>query len=522
MIHIPQPTGHTLPTNKAVHTLNQPIIPLIKRKKLANWEIPHGMDRDHQTFIDHDCILDKQGYPIYPNQQTKFFLKPRDNITNFGSVGFTKTINCDNRAEGAWKVQRYKCLGVLLCDNNGCDYTGPPPTGPGKIKELLKLKLPCSGRAGECPGTVYWKECEGTCTQFDTHKDTGWGLMRHHGYHDHPWQTAKKANLLAKSKFIKQMKNNPKARALKLKIGIPDPDSTTNPFNSVVDIHKSFGNSNWLRYLRQEILCELNLGPEQKGAGLGDLFILEMFEWDRKGLEIILLSFRGGNKHFTFQTKWMAEMLLARSEEANKMYSSGLLLDVTYRFFENGYLLTTLMYFSTINCWIPVQLSWIRGLSEDYYKNHFLDKRDQLLRSVVDFSSAQQNGFIAACVELFNVSEKAAIGYLKGCSHHFQASVTRIKQNQSIIKADEVKPFETLCTRLLLTNTKAVHTHEERIDEICRRFPKVKKWLDWWTMSDVEATLFPSQRVMLEDSPYGGDGLPSLTNAQESMHRVYY
>ncbi|OAV97894.1 hypothetical protein PTTG_25866 [Puccinia triticina 1-1 BBBD Race 1] len=88
--------------------------------------------------------------------------------------------------------------------------------------------------------------------------------------------------------------------------------------------------------------------------------------------------------------------------------------------------------------------------------------------------------------------------------------------------ADEVKPFEKLCHNLLLTNSEAGQTHEERINEIWRCFPKVKKWLDWWTMSDVEATLFPSRWVMLEDSPDGDDGLPNTTNAQESMHRVYY
>ncbi|OAV85813.1 hypothetical protein PTTG_30251 [Puccinia triticina 1-1 BBBD Race 1] len=55
-----------------------------------------------------------------------------------------------------------------------------------------------------------------------------------------------------------------------------------------------------------------------------------------------------------------------------------------------------------------------------------------------------------------------------------------------------------------------------------RRFPKVKAWLDWWTMADVESMLFPSRRKMLEDCPNGNDQLPSSTNAQESMHRVYY
>jgi hypothetical protein len=41
-------------------------------------------------------------------------------------------------------------------------------------------------------------------------------------------------------------------------------------------------------------------------------------------------------EHFTFQTKWMAERLLAQDHK-NTVYSGGLISDVTYRFFENGY-----------------------------------------------------------------------------------------------------------------------------------------------------------------------------------------
>ncbi|OAV88860.1 hypothetical protein PTTG_28901 [Puccinia triticina 1-1 BBBD Race 1] len=529
------PMDPTFPI-EAPHPPARLIVPLTKRKKPSNWDIPHGMDRDHVTYIDHDCILDEQGYPIYPNRLTKFVLKPGDNITNFGSVGFSKTINCDSRADGAWKVGGTDALVSFCVTTAGVITPGLPPPGPEKFKSSLICKnLPCGGSAGECPGTVYWKACKGTWTRFDTHKDTGWGLLRHHGYHDHPWPTAKKADPLAKAKFVEEIKKNPRARALELKVGVPNPENTTQPFSSVADIHKSFGNLDRLRYLRREVLRELNLSPEKNGAGMGDMFILGMFEWDRKGLEIISSSFSGGNEHSTFQTKWMAERLLARSEEGNKLYSGGLLSDVTYRFFENGYLLTTSMYCSEINRWIPVQLSWIRGLSERYYQTHFAvlfkqfmipsilkDEREQLVRSVVDFSSAQRNGFIAAFMEVFNTTNQVAIGHLKGCSHHFEASVTRIKRYRSVIMADEVKPFETMCTNLLLTNAKAGKTHEERIDEIRWRFPKVRKWLDWWTMSDVEATLFPSRRVMLKDSPNGEDGLPSSTNAQESMHRVYY
>ncbi|OAV95379.1 hypothetical protein PTTG_26661 [Puccinia triticina 1-1 BBBD Race 1] len=500
--------GKSSPSNVASPSVAHPIVP-VKKTKLQNWEIPHGMDRDHQTFIDHNCVLNKKGYPIYPNRQTSFVLKPGNTITNFGYVGYSKKNTVDSCAEGAWKVRRYKCLGVMLCNNDSCDYTGPPPTGRGKIREFLDAKLPCEGSAGECPGTVYWKECKGTCIRFDTHKETGWGLMRYHGYHDHPWPTAKKADPLSRAEFSEEIKKNPKASALELKVGAPNPDATHQAFTSVVDIHESFGNSDRLRYLRREILRELNLGPENKGAGMSDKFIMGMFDWDRKGMHIISLSYREGKEHFTFQTQWMAERLLARSEEGNKLYSGGLLSDVTYRFFDNGYLLTTSMYCNQINRWIPVQLSWIRGLTERYYQTHFAvlfkqfitpsilqEERDQLLQSVVDFSSAQRNGFIAACMEVFNVSNKAAISHLKGCHHHFQASVTRIKQNRSVIMADEVKIFETLCHNLLLSNAEAGKTHEERIDKIRRCFPK--------------------------DSPNGDDGLPNTTNAQESMHRVYY
>jgi hypothetical protein len=65
-------------------------------------------------------------------------------------------------------------------------------------------------------------------------------------------------------------------------------------------------------------------------------------------------------------------------------------------------------------------------------------------------------------------------------------------------------------------------THEEKIDELRRLFPKAKRWLDWWTLSDVESMLFPSRRPLLEDTGDADKGLPETTNAQESMHQLYY
>jgi hypothetical protein len=75
-----------------------------------------------------------------------------------------------------------------------------------------------------------------------------------------------------------------------------------------------------------------------------------------------------------------------------------------------------------------------------------------------------------------------------------------------------------MCAGLLLWAQPDGPIHEEKFDELRQQFPKAKQWLDWWTMADVQAMLFPSRSAMLEDSPDGFDGLPNTTNAQESMH----
>jgi hypothetical protein len=75
---------------------------------------------------------------------------------------------------------------------------------------------------------------------------------------------------------------------------------------------------------------------------------------------------------------------------------------------------------------------------------------------------------------------------------------------------------------LLKVSKEGGPTHNDKIDKIRRRFPKAKQWLDWWSMADVEAMLFPSRRPLLEDAPEDQSRPTKTTNAQESLHRLYY
>ena len=149
---------------------------------------------------------------------------------------------------------------------------------------------------------------------------------------------------------------------------------------------------------------------------------------------IVSSSFMPLLEHFTFQTRWMATQLVACDREG-KVYNGRLLSDVTYKCFKNGYLLTTSMYCKELGQWILVQLSWMRGLSEQYYKIHFStlfkkfkdklinnEEAQTLCRQVVDFSAAQRNGFILAYMEVFNKADPSqASPLLKGCHEHFRA-----------------------------------------------------------------------------------------------------
>lgn len=152
--------------------------------------------------------------------------------------------------------------------------------------------------------------------------------------------------------------------------------------------------------------------------------------------------------HMTVQTQWMHDQLVARDGEGN-IYSGGLLSDVTYKFFANGYLLSTSMYHDDLRRWIPIQLTWLRGLSEAHYAVHCKTLMEQMLhlpppdcetlvRQVVEFLMAQKNGFISAYMNVFKEEDRAvALSKLQGCHEHFRAQVTRVKRNRTIIPAEK-------------------------------------------------------------------------------------
>jgi hypothetical protein len=78
------------------------------------------------------------------------------------------------------------------------------------------------GLAGKCPGKVYHQDCTDTFIRIDENLVTNCGILRHQGFHQHPWPKAKKADKLSLMKLKAQIAMNPTPGAFKLKVCLDD------------------------------------------------------------------------------------------------------------------------------------------------------------------------------------------------------------------------------------------------------------------------------------------------------------
>ncbi|EGF98702.1 uncharacterized protein MELLADRAFT_95453 [Melampsora larici-populina 98AG31] len=501
------------------------------------FKIPIPATGELKTFIDHGSTCDAEGYPIYPNGETVFVRKPTNQVTNFGHIAYPHTQKTHGAKNGPWKTIWFKCLGVLHCKDDFCEYAAPPPTADSKAAELIQDHPKCP--AIKCDSNHVWTQCPDSNCRINIEKHTGWGVLRHSGTHKHVWPTSKKADPLAMRVLTDQLVSNPKAGPLVLKVGQAGAGQTVTA--PVVDIHPAFGNGGPFGYLRRKVLIDKGLMPEKKSHGGGDRLIMDLMHWGRNGLRLISTSLSGANVHITYQSEWMADQLVRRDQD-NRIYSGGLLSDVTYRFFDHGYLLTTSMYSDVMHRWVPIQLTWMWGLDEAHYEAHFTTlleqisntnltyhERDLLAQQVVDFSLAQKKGFVSAYMKVFKEYNPAkALSKLKGCHEHYRQLITRVKKNRNIVDASRISELERLALDLLEPNKPGGLSLRDKFDQMARLFPKSKAWVNWWNTSDIHSMLFCGrERLPLDDPPLPDEDplmaeIPDTTNGQESMHRQYY
>ncbi|KAJ6625287.1 hypothetical protein B0H10DRAFT_1942558 [Mycena sp. CBHHK59/15] len=316
--------------------------------------------------------------------------------------------------------------------------------------------------------------------------------VRHHvGRHGHArpplWQLAEH-ELKA---LDLQVRQNPQATAQQLRAGAGPSQITLGDINPILLDSQKARNKVEKSKVQQQLIAPAS--GRNSGFQLLDSFsaLKDSFEtpWIVKA-ELL------DRQYICMQTPFMRDALLRDSVQSwhdeNLEAESGrhgVLTDGTHDFFNQGILLTSLVFSHVILRWVAVLYTWIRKQNEEHHVPHISQLvhgigeactrglgytfDDRLFSAILDFSNAQRNGFIEAFVEYI------------------------------ILEGTSTTPVEFL----------------RAVTDIYREFSEIRPWLTWWILPGNGGMIFPAmQRTPAELRAK----LPSSTNVTESAHNLLY
>ncbi|KAI9273123.1 hypothetical protein BDA99DRAFT_284548 [Phascolomyces articulosus] len=190
------------------------------------------------------------------------------------------------------------------------------------------------------------------------------------------------------------------------------------------------------------------------------------------------------------------------------------------------YLCSSVLYFSEIRKHALVFQGILGGTSEMYFHQYFLaffsayqidfSNENNFLGMIMDFSSAQRNGFLLAYRQ-YTFGRDDGLKYLKGCYMHWMQSVQRVSSNGNAVPRDERQNFLKLANTIRTTTDKQEFITTR--NKIIQRFPILRKWLTWWLNPSISSMIFnynSSMKTTLKSH------ISRTSNAIEAYHHVLY
>ncbi|KAJ7078164.1 hypothetical protein B0H15DRAFT_1001560, partial [Mycena belliarum] len=424
------------------------------------------------------------------------------------------------------KITRRKCQGVIECTSRACNILIRPQTRAAGIRKQLEVSCSCGGTLAHIPCHVV--------SVLHTFKH---GVhYQNGGLHSHPRPTARLHMSRKETADLRQIvQANPTAGPLKLLVGRPGIDG---PGKSVAEITPVLYNSERIRYERRKIL---------KGSGLGRNngvnFSRQFAKFQEEHPGFIREAQFGKIGIIVMQTPFMAASLVKATigDEA----INGIVSDAAHGVWKvkNDLLVVSSTFEpEALKCWVPGLMSWTNGGTAEHYRIHFyhlfrgigeecaernLEVSDDLFANVLDFSTAERNGFILAFVDFWHehapnertIDEllDAAPKLLKGCAQHFRDQINRVKKISAIVDPAKIDIFENYAKKLL-----KCHSMDEfnlHANKFIKAFPRAESWIRWWMLPAHASMLFPSFRIMTLEL---WNSLPATTNAEEAMHWKIY
>ncbi|KAI0085310.1 hypothetical protein BDY19DRAFT_996853 [Irpex rosettiformis] len=444
----------------------------------------------------------------------------------------------------AGRAERRGCLGVLQCDT--CLSLKRPNTQ----KDSLGAQIAANCSRRRCPNPqLRHIQCQAYTLQWMVKDDTGDTILvwEHYGEHHHPRPPGGPLSNEEQDKLDAQVSLRPDASTHQLRTG-----TITRGSVPLADITPVLANPRRARTEVAKSRDRLGLQPESHKGGVGFLKSIGTLFDETIREPFLLSSGMVCPAYVTVQTAFMREVLadavrdwLQAAAIGPDAGRHGCVTDGDHSFFTQGNLITTCMFSSTMNQWVPVLYTWMLHMDTDHYFVHFQqlnaglilaagDKFDRrLLSCVTDFSVAQRSGHEKGYVEaiISTLTQWSMLGpkaqeahreelreearrFQKGCQTHFHRSGKRIKQNHTLVPLDQQEEFDDLIT-IFLSGDTSLEEFDEAVNTMRQRFPKVKGWLSWWLAKPIASMIFPAKRSM---STALARELPNTSNPVENRH----
>lgn len=456
------------------------------------------------------------------------------------------------KESGWWSIRH--CLGVIECSFFPVCAFMKRVGSKTSLRQDLQLE-----DCAKCKKPMKWTKCPVQVTMLKPINGPDFEVQFFNCHtHREPPNGRLNREQEAQLKEVIRHQHNPQALVLKQGTGF----AADNQQFCAMDVNSSLVNNDKLRYHIKKSMNEMkHISTATNGT---DHFL---HQWRQAQLErphwVQYSCFDLGKEVIVMQTDDMRSWLSTFEIRTNNQ--NGYVSDAAHSFFRYGLLMVSCAFSEVSLQWVPVVLSWFGSQTPACYCAHFLTlfrsiqaiippdaiDPDSYFANVVDFSPAQREGYIQA----FQIHMEAIEGFteayiaaaqamaaasnavsafadaklrteelwteraekcLRGCEYHFDKSVTRVKNNASMIPFEQRNEFNQQ-VRKLTTCSKV--EFDETIAYLKRLFPEITGWLVWWVQSHVAKLIFSCCRTMTDDLL---DQVPETSNAVESLHHKIY